>query len=111
MLLAGFTFPYFRATIRSVLGSAECPVRGSPQLACVAFAGVLTAIARMTMGFVTLVAASSEGADANPVVSRAVTTRSPRTVHGLRQPQSTLTLADALRSVCSSAIRSDSDLA
>src|SRR5207244_1196676 len=33
MLLAGFIFLYFMATIRSVLESAEAPVRGSAQLA------------------------------------------------------------------------------
>jgi hypothetical protein len=76
MLLAGFIFLYFTAAIRSVLGSAESPVRGSAQLARVAFAGAVTGIAGMTMAFVTLAAASSEGADANPVVSRAVTTAS-----------------------------------
>jgi hypothetical protein len=76
MLLAGFIFLYLMATIRSVLGSAESPVRGSAQLARVAFAGALTGMAGMTMAFVTLAAASSEGADANPVVSRAVTTAS-----------------------------------
>jgi hypothetical protein len=38
MLLAGFIFPHFMATIRS----AESPVRGSAQLARVAFAGALT---------------------------------------------------------------------
>jgi uncharacterized membrane protein len=76
MLLAGFISPYFMAAIRSVLGSAESPVRGSAQLARVAFAGAVTGIAGMTMAFVTLAAASSEGADANPVVSRAVTTAS-----------------------------------
>jgi hypothetical protein len=53
MLLAGFIFLYFMATVRSVLGSAESPVRGSAQLARVAFAGALTGMAGMTMAFVT----------------------------------------------------------
>ena len=42
MLLAGFVFLHFVGTIRSVLGTAETTVRGSPQLARVAFAGALT---------------------------------------------------------------------
>src|SRR5919199_1910814 len=33
MLLAGFVFLYFMGTIRSALGGAESPVRGSAQLA------------------------------------------------------------------------------
>jgi hypothetical protein len=76
MLLAGFVFLHFAGTIRSVLGSAETTVRGSAQLARVAFAGALTGIAGMTMAIVMIAAASSEGADADPVVSRAVTTAS-----------------------------------
>jgi hypothetical protein len=51
MLLAGFIFLYFMAAIRGVLGSAESPVRGSAQLARVAFAGAVTGIAGMTMAF------------------------------------------------------------
>ena len=39
MLLAGFVFLHFFGTIRSVLGTAETAVRGSAQLARVAFAG------------------------------------------------------------------------
>jgi hypothetical protein len=42
----------------------------------VAFAGALTGIAGMTMAIVMIAAATSEGADADPVVSRAVTTAS-----------------------------------
>jgi hypothetical protein len=76
MLLAGFVFLHFAGTIRSVLGTAETTVRGSAQLARVAFAGALTGIAGMTMAIVMIAAASSEGAGANPVVSRAVTTAS-----------------------------------
>ena len=41
ILLAGFVFLHFAATIRSVLGSAEATVGGSVQLARVAFAGAL----------------------------------------------------------------------
>lgn len=76
MLLAGFVFLHFAGTIRSVLGSAETTGRGSAQLARVAFAGALTGIAGMSIAIVMIAAATSEGADADPVVSRAVTTAS-----------------------------------
>jgi hypothetical protein len=76
MLLAGFVFLHFAGTIRSVLRTAETTARGSAQLARVAFAGALTGIAGMTTAIVMIAAASSEGADANPMVSRAVTTAS-----------------------------------
>jgi hypothetical protein len=74
LLLAAFLFLYFIVAIRSVLERAESELRGSAQLAGVAFAGALTGIVGMTMAFVSIAAASSEGANANPVVSRAVTT-------------------------------------
>jgi hypothetical protein len=74
MLLAGFVFLHFVGTIRSVLGTAETTVRGSAQLARVAFAGALIGIAGMTTAIVMVSAATTEGADANPVVSRAVAT-------------------------------------
>lgn len=74
MLLAGFVFLYFMGAIRSVLGSAESPVRGSGQLARVVFGGALTGMAGMAMASVTLAAASTNGADVNPVVSKAVAT-------------------------------------
>ena len=74
MLLAGFVFLHFLGTIRSALGVAETTVRGSPQLAQVAFAGALVGIAGMTTAIVMVSAATSEGADVNPVVSRAVGT-------------------------------------
>ena len=74
ILLAGFVFLHFAATIRSVLGSAEATVGGSVQLARVAFAGALTGITGITMAIVIIAAAATEGADADPVVSRAVTT-------------------------------------
>ena len=73
ILLAGFVFLHFAATIRTVLGSAEATVRGSVQLARVAFAGALTGITGITMAIVLIASAATEGADANPVVSRAVT--------------------------------------
>ena len=74
MLLAGFVFLYFMAPIRSVLGSAETPGRGSSQLARVAFGGALTGMAGIAMASVTLAAASTNGADVDPVVSKAVAT-------------------------------------
>ena len=73
ILLAGFVFLHFAGTIRSVLGSAETTVRGSAQLARVAYAGAITGITGITMAIVMIAAAATEGADANPVVSRAVT--------------------------------------
>jgi uncharacterized membrane protein len=76
MLLAAFIFLYFIAAIRSALETAESSVHGSVQLARVAFAGALTGIVGTTMAFITIAAASSAGANANPVVSRAVTVSS-----------------------------------
>ena len=73
ILLAGFVFLHFAGTIRSVLGIAEGSERGSVQLARVAFAGALTGITGITMAIVIVAAAATEGADADPVVSRAVT--------------------------------------
>jgi hypothetical protein len=74
MLLAGFVFLYFMAAIRSVLGSAETRGRGSGQLARVAFGGALTGMAGIAMASVTLAAATTNGADVDPVVSKAVAT-------------------------------------
>jgi hypothetical protein len=76
MLLAGFVFLHFLGAIRSVLGSAESPARGSQPLARAAFGGGLTGMAGMAMASVTLAAASSNGADADAVVSKAVATAS-----------------------------------
>ena len=73
ILLAGFVFLHFAGTIRSVLGSAESTVRGSVQLARVAYAGAITGITGITMAIVMIASAATEGADADPVVSRAVT--------------------------------------
>jgi hypothetical protein len=67
MLLAGFVFLHFAATVRSALGSAGT-------LARVAFAGAVTGITGMCMAIVMTSGATTEGADANPVVSRAVMT-------------------------------------
>jgi hypothetical protein len=72
ILLAGFLFLHFVGMIRSVLGRAEGAVRGPVQLARVAFAGALTGITGITVAIVTTAAASAEGADANPLVTRAI---------------------------------------
>ena len=75
MLLAGFVF-LFLSTIRSVLGAAESSISGRAQLARAVFAGGLVGIAGMTTAIVIISSATSEGADADPVVSRAVATSS-----------------------------------
>jgi hypothetical protein len=74
LVLATFVFLYFLGTLRSVLEEAEASVRGSKELARVAFAGALTGIVGLTMAFVTIANASAPGANAEPVVSKAVTT-------------------------------------
>jgi hypothetical protein len=74
MLLAGFVFLYFIGAIRSVLGRAESAVRGSAQIARAAFGGGVIGMAGIAMASVTLAAASSDGADVDPVVSKAVAT-------------------------------------
>ena len=76
MLLAGFVFQYFMGTIRSVLEGVSSPARGSGQLARVAFAGAVTGMAGMAMASVMLAAASTNGADVDPVVSKSVATAS-----------------------------------
>ena len=76
MLLAGFVFLHFAATIRSALGAPESADRASPYLARVAFAGGVTGMAGMTMAIVMTAGATTEGADSNPEVSRAVMTAS-----------------------------------
>jgi len=72
MLLAGFALLHFAGTIRAVLGGAESTVGGSGQLAQVAFAGAVVGAASLAMAIVMVGAATSEGAEADPVVSRAV---------------------------------------
>ena len=76
MLLAGLVFLPFAGTIRGVLGSAEATPGGSVQLARVAFAGALFGITGMCIAIVTIAAATTEGAAADPVVSRARSTAS-----------------------------------
>jgi hypothetical protein len=75
-LLACFAFLHFAGTIRSVLGSTEATLQGSVQLARAAYAGAITGITAFTVALVMVGAATSEGADADPVVSRAVMTAS-----------------------------------
>ena len=76
MLLAGFVLLHFAATIRTALGDAEARAGGSVQLARVAFAGATTGIAGMVMAVVIISSATTEGADANPVVTRAIASSS-----------------------------------
>jgi succinate dehydrogenase/fumarate reductase cytochrome b subunit len=73
MLVAAFLFLHYLGAVRSALGRAESALRGSSQLARVAFAGGLTGVTGMSMALVMMEAASSEGGNANPVVTRAVT--------------------------------------
>lgn len=72
ILLAGFAMLHFAGTIRSVLGTAQTTVPGSVQLADGAFAGAIVGAAGIAMAIVMVGAATSEGANADPVVSRAV---------------------------------------
>lgn len=74
MLLAAFVFLHFLGAIRSVLGMAESRSRGAEQLARVAFGGGLTGMAGFAMASITLAAASTNGSDVDPVVSKAVAT-------------------------------------
>ena len=76
MLLAGFVFLHFAGMIRSVLGRAESPVGGSAQLARVEVAGALTGITGMTTAIVIIASSDSAGANANPVITRAVASAS-----------------------------------
>jgi hypothetical protein len=73
-LIAGLVFLHFAGIIRSALETAETTVRGSVQLARVMFAGGLIGITGLTMALVMIAGATAEGADANPMVSRAVGT-------------------------------------
>ncbi len=76
MLLAGFVFLHFAATIRTALGDAETRAGGSAQLARVAFAGAITGMAGMVMAIVIISSATTEGADVNPIVTRAIASSS-----------------------------------
>ena len=72
VLLAGMALLFFTGMIRNVLGRAETTVRGSVQLARVAFAGAVVGAAAIATAIVLVASATSEGADLDPVVIRAV---------------------------------------
>jgi hypothetical protein len=74
VLLGCFTLLHFAAVVRRVLGSAETTFRGAADFAHVAYGGALVGAAGIATGIVTIGAVTSEGADADPFVSRAVTT-------------------------------------
>lgn len=74
LVLAAFLFIYFLGALRSALEEAESSVRGCRDLARVAFAGALTGIVGITMAFVSIANASAPGANADPLVSKAVST-------------------------------------
>jgi len=76
MLLAGFVFLHFAATIRTTLGDAETRLGSSAQLARVAFGGAITGMAGMVMAIVIISSATTEGAEVNPVVTRAIASAS-----------------------------------
>src|SRR5689334_4342121 len=69
---AGVVFLHFAAMIRGVLGTTEATVPGSVHLARVVFAGGLTGVTGITMAVIMIAGASAEGADANPVVTKAI---------------------------------------
>jgi hypothetical protein len=75
-LLAGFALLHFAGVIRSVLGDAETRVHGVVHLARAAFAGAIVGAAGIATAIVIVSAATSEGANADPVVTRAVATAS-----------------------------------
>ena len=59
LVLAVFVFIYFLGALRSALEEAESLVRGSKELARVAFAGALTGIVGITMAFVSIANAAA----------------------------------------------------
>ena len=71
-LLASFVFLPFTAMLRSMFEGAPAPVRGSVQLARVAFAGALIGVTGITMAIIMIADATAQGADADPVVSKAI---------------------------------------
>jgi hypothetical protein len=73
-LLAGLAFLPFSATIRDALESSDGDGNGSVLLARVAYAGGLIGVTSFVIATVTFSGASAEGAQANPVVSRAIAT-------------------------------------
>ncbi len=73
-LLAGLVFLPFAATLREVLEGVRGRDDGSRRLAPVAFAGGLMGITGSIMAILMLSGASTEGANANPVVTKAIAT-------------------------------------
>jgi len=73
-LLAGLVFLPFAGAIRDMLVRAEANDGGSPRLVQVAYAGGLIGVTSFAIATVTFSGASAEGAQANPVVSRAIAT-------------------------------------
>jgi hypothetical protein len=73
-LLAGLVFVPFAATIRDMLATAERTDHGGVRLSQVAYAGGLIGVTSFVIATVTFSGASAEGAQANPVVSRAIAT-------------------------------------
>jgi len=73
-LLAGLVFLPFATTIRDMLATAERKDDGAVRLSQVAYAGGLIGVTSFVIATVTFSGASAEGAQANPVVSRAIAT-------------------------------------
>jgi hypothetical protein len=71
-LLATFAFLHFTAVIRSMFEGADTPTHGPAQLARIAFAGALIGATGITMAVIIIAGATAPGAQANPVVSKAV---------------------------------------
>jgi hypothetical protein len=71
-LLATFAFLPFTAVIRSMFEGADTPTHGPAQLARIAFVGALIGATGITMAVIIIAGATAQGAQANPVVSKAV---------------------------------------
>lgn len=71
-LLASLVFLPFTGALRSMFEGADTRVRGPVQLARVAFAGALIGVTGITMAVIMIAGATAEGAEADPVVSKAV---------------------------------------
>ena len=71
-LLASFMFLPFTGALRSKFEGADAPVHGSVQLARVAFAGALIGVTGITTAVIIIAGATAPGAEADPVVSKAV---------------------------------------
>lgn len=68
ILLVGTALLHFAGTIRSALEGADTTIRGSVELARVAFAGAIVGAAGIATAIVMVAAAASEGAAADPVL-------------------------------------------